>query len=120
MKRISVFFIVSLVCVSFIVTACGGSAVPTEPAAQNPTEPIPVTGPTAIPTQAPTDTPEPAGPLVVLIDNDEGPITPANFNTFIGFWMVGWVYDSLYIRTPELEPIPSLATSATPSADGLT
>ena len=34
--------------------------------------------------------------------------------------MVGWVYDSLYIRTPELEPIPSLATSATPSDDGLT
>jgi peptide/nickel transport system substrate-binding protein len=53
-----------------------------------------------------------------LIDNDEGPITPANFNTFIGFWMVGWVYDSLYIRTPT-EPIPSLATS-TASEDGLT
>ncbi|HUG34396.1 MAG TPA: ABC transporter substrate-binding protein, partial [Anaerolineales bacterium] len=58
--------------------------------------------------------------LTVLIDNDEGPITPANFNTFIGFWMVGWVYDSLYIRTPDLEPIPSLATSATPNEDGLT
>ena len=23
--------------------------------------------------------------LIVLIDNDEGPITPANFNTFIGY-----------------------------------
>jgi len=34
--------------------------------------------------------------------------------------MVGWVYDSLYVRTPDLDPIPSLATSATPSEDGLT
>jgi hypothetical protein len=33
--------------------------------------------------------PETSGPLTVLIDNDEGPITPANFNTFIGFWMIG-------------------------------
>ncbi|MCH7662594.1 MAG: hypothetical protein IH859_01840, partial [Chloroflexi bacterium] len=73
-----------------------------------------------VPTEEPA-TEEPAmTPLVVLIDNDEGPITPATFNTFIGVWMVGWVYDSLYIRTPELEPIPSLATSATPSEDGLT
>jgi len=58
--------------------------------------------------------------LVVLIDNDEGPITPANFNTFIGFWMVGWVYDPLFARSPDLEPVPALATEATPSADGLT
>lgn len=58
--------------------------------------------------------------LVVLIDNDEGPITPANFNTFIGFWMVGWVYDPLFARSPDLEPIPALATEATPSGDGLT
>jgi peptide/nickel transport system substrate-binding protein len=58
--------------------------------------------------------------LVVLIDNDEGPITPANFNTFIGFWMVGWVYDPLFARSPDLEPVPALATSATPGADGLT
>ena len=58
--------------------------------------------------------------LVVLIDNDEGPITPANFNTFIGFWMVGWVYDPLFARSPDLEPVPALATEARPSADGLT
>jgi peptide/nickel transport system substrate-binding protein len=57
---------------------------------------------------------------VVLIDNDEGPITPANFNTFIGFWMIGWVYDSLFTRSPDLLPVPSLATDATPSEDGLT
>jgi peptide/nickel transport system substrate-binding protein len=76
-------------------------------------------GQTEVPTEAATEAPE-EGPLVVLIDNDEGPITPANFNTFIGFWMVGWVYDSLYVRTPDLEAIPSLATSATSSEDGLT
>lgn len=58
--------------------------------------------------------------LVVLIDNDEGPITPANFNTFIGFWMVGWVYDPLFARSPDLEPVPALATEASPSPDGLT
>ncbi|MDX1450228.1 MAG: ABC transporter substrate-binding protein, partial [Acidimicrobiia bacterium] len=58
--------------------------------------------------------------LVVLIDNDEGPITPANFNTFIGFWMVGWVYDPLFARSPDLEPVPALAEEANPSADGLT
>lgn len=60
-----------------------------------------------------------ADSLVVLIDNDEGPITPANFNTFIGFWMVGWVYDPLFARSPDLEPVPALAEEAVPSADGL-
>jgi len=59
-------------------------------------------------------------PLVVLIDNDEGPITPANFNTFIGYWLVGWVYDGLFARGPDLTPVPALATEATPSEDGLT
>jgi peptide/nickel transport system substrate-binding protein len=61
-----------------------------------------------------------AGPLIVLIDNDEGPITPANFNTFIGFWMVGWVYDPLFVLSPDLQPIPALATEAKTSPDGLT
>jgi peptide/nickel transport system substrate-binding protein len=95
----------------------------TETAAPVETEaPVATEAPTEVATEAATETPTeaPAGPLTVLIDNDEGPITPANFNTFIGFWLVGWVYDSLYIRTPELEPIPSLATSATASEDGLT
>lgn len=98
-----------LVLASLVLSACGSATATSAPVETQ----APV-----IATEAPT--PEPAGPLVVLVDNDEGPITPANFNTFIGFWMVGWVYDSLYIRTPDLEPIPSLATSATPSEDGLT
>jgi peptide/nickel transport system substrate-binding protein len=105
---------------SLFLAACAGVPVTgaTEPVVTE--EPLVATeAPAEAPTEAPTQTPQ-AGPLVVLIDNDEGPITPANFNTFIGFWMVGWVYDSLYIRTPDLEPIPSLATSATPSEDGLT
>ncbi len=62
----------------------------------------------------------PAEPLVVLIDNDEGPITPVNFNTFIGFWMIGWVYDPLFVRNLDLEPVPALAKEATSSVDGLT
>ncbi len=76
--------------------------------------------PVTQPSEGQPATAEPAEPLVVLIDNDEGPITPANFNTFIGFWMVGWVYDPLYVRTPELEPVPNLATEAVQSEDGLT
>ena len=118
MKNKLKFLIVGLACVSLILSACGGVAPATATTAPVVTEPPAVA--TEAPTAVPTATPEPKGPLTVLIDNDEGPITPANFNTFIGFWLVGWVYDSLYIRTPELEPIPSLATSATPSADGLT
>jgi len=106
----------SLILASLVLSACGTPAAATETAAPVATE-EPTEAP-VLPTE--TATPEPEGPLVVLIDNDEGPITPANFNTFIGFWMIGWVYDSLYIRTPELEPIPSLATSAMPSEDGLT
>ncbi len=62
----------------------------------------------------------PASPLVVAIDNDEGPITPANFNTFIGYWLTGWVYDSLFRLSPDLQPVPALATEATSSEDGLT
>jgi peptide/nickel transport system substrate-binding protein len=73
-------------------------------------------------TEAPMEATEEAiaEPLIVLIDNDEGPITPANANTFIGGWMTGWIYDPLYIRTPDLGTVPHLATSATPSEDGLT
>jgi peptide/nickel transport system substrate-binding protein len=114
------YLISALILISMLLSACG-SPPATETAAPVETEaPVVTEVPTEAPTEAPTATPEPAGPLTVLIDNDEGPITPANFNTFIGFWMIGWVYDSLYIRTPELEPIPSLATSATASEDGLT
>jgi len=117
--RTKLYYVLStLILISMLLSACGAPAA-TETAAPVETE-ASTEVPTEAPTEAPTATPEPAGPLTVLIDNDEGPITPANFNTFIGFWMVGWVYDSLYIRTPDLEPIPSLATSAAPSEDGLT
>src|SRR3972149_5364327 len=106
------FLIVVLVLSSLTLSACGGAptAAPTSAPVETESPPTPTIEPT----------PEETGPLVVLIDNDEGPITPANFNTFIGFYLLGWVYDSLYIRTPDLEPIPSLAPSATPSEDGLT
>jgi peptide/nickel transport system substrate-binding protein len=106
----------SLVLVSLLLSAC---------ASQSNTKPTPSSGPVtaaATATQAPPTTmPTPAvKPLVVLIDNDEGPITPANYNTFIGRWLVGWVYDSLYILNPDNTPVPDLATSATASGDGLT
>jgi len=95
-----------------------------KPTTQAPTTPPATeaiqTEPPALPSDTPVASEPPPGPLVVLIDNDEGPITPANFNTFIGFWMIGWVYDPLFVRSPDLVPIPALATEATPSADGLT
>jgi peptide/nickel transport system substrate-binding protein len=120
MKNKVYLLLSSLVLFSLLLAACGSSAA-TETAAPAKTEAPAVTeAPTEVPTEAPTATPEPTGPLTVLIDNDEGPITPANFNTFIGGWMVGWVYDALYIQSPDYQPIPALATSATPSADGLT
>ena len=110
----------SLVLVSLLLAACGTPAA-TQTTAPVQTEPPAVTeAPTEAPTEIPAVIPETAGPLTVLIDNDEGPITPANSNTFIGGWMVGWVYDSLYIQSPDYQPIPALATSATPSEDGLT
>jgi peptide/nickel transport system substrate-binding protein len=121
MKHKWYFLLSSLVLLSLLLSACGAPAA-TEPASSAEAEPPAAATeiPTEVPSEAPAVIPETSGPLTVLIDNDEGPITPANFNTFIGFWMVGWVYDSLYIRTPEIEPIPSLATSATLGEDGLT
>jgi peptide/nickel transport system substrate-binding protein len=114
-------FLVSLLVVLLTLSACASpAATPTSPAAASPAAASPTAEPTETTVPSPTPTAAPKSPLVVLIDNDEGPITPANFNTFIGFWMIGWVYDSLYVRTPDLEPIPGLATSATPSEDGLT
>jgi peptide/nickel transport system substrate-binding protein len=105
-----------LILASLILSACGS------PATTATTAPVETQAPviaTEAPTEAPTAVPE-EKPLVVLIDNDEGPITPANFNTFIGGWMVGWVYDALYIQAPDLQPIPDLAKSAVSSDDGLT
>jgi peptide/nickel transport system substrate-binding protein len=60
-----------------------------------------------------------SGPLVVLIDSDEGPLTPLSYRTPTGFWMTGWVYDTLYTRDLDFKPVPSLATAAAPSEDGL-
>jgi peptide/nickel transport system substrate-binding protein len=61
-----------------------------------------------------------SGSLTVLIGSDEGLLTPVDYNTDTGYWMLGWVYDSLFTLGPDLTPTPSLATSATSSADGLT
>ncbi len=120
MKNKPYLLLSSLVLISMLLAACGSPAR-TEPLTLVKTRaPVATEAPTQVPTEAPTATPAPTGPLTVLIDNDEGPITPANFNTFIGGWMVGWVYDALYIQSPDLQFIPALATSATPSADGLT
>lgn len=104
MKHILRMPVFLLIIVSVLLSACGGTA------ALQPE--LPTTQPVASPTSS--------GPLVVLLDNDEGPLTPANFNTFIGFWLTGWVYDGLFRQSPTLEPVPVLATEATPSADGLT
>jgi peptide/nickel transport system substrate-binding protein len=123
------FILPSLFIVVLLLTACQAQPstlqLPTDtgsstdiPTSEVETQPVPTDTPRIEPTA--TATIAPAEPLVVLIDNDEGPITPANFNTFIGFWMVGWVYDPLFVRSPDLEPVPALATEATSSEDGLT
>ena len=61
-----------------------------------------------------------SGPLTVIIGSDEGLLTPVNYNTDTGYRMLGWVYDSLYTLDPDLNPVPSLATNAALSTDGLT
>lgn len=114
---------------ALLFSACSpATQAPPSPTEQQPAQP---TQAPAQPTQAPAEptatasaptepaTEASATTLTVLIDNEEGPITPANFNTFIGYWMSGWVYDGLYMRTPDLEAIPALATSAESSQDGL-
>ena len=122
------FIVPFFIAILLLLNAC--QAQPSTLQLPTDVEPITDTPAPAVESQpAPTETPRieptatattaPAEPLVVLIDNDEGPITPANFNTFIGFWMVGWVYDPLFVRSPDLEPIPALAIEATPSEDGL-
>lgn len=106
-RWLSLFLVVLL----FMLAACQmAGSEPTLPSSADPTAA----------TTAPDDSTQPSEPLIVLIDNDEGPITPANFNTFIGFYLVGWVYDPLFARSPDLAPVPALATAATPSDDGLT
>ena len=94
MQRCVLTVLVALLVLMLMVSAC----VPT---------PAPSPSESAAPSSA-----QPERPLVVLIDNDEGPITPVNFNTFIGFWMIGWVYDPLFVRSPELVPVPARAAEA--------
>jgi peptide/nickel transport system substrate-binding protein len=120
MKRIRPIVLIPLITIALITAACAPAAGP-RPAAQpeTATRPAEAAAPAAA-APAPPVAPPAGPPLVVLIDNDEGPITPANFNTFIGFWMTGWVYDPLFVRSPDLQPVPALATEATQSADGLT
>ncbi len=124
MKRIS--FVLFMILGIWLVACQAATPATQEPAPADTDAPAPTEEPmveTEEPTEEPmeaTEAPEQAAPLIVLIDNDEGPITPANANTFIGGWMTGWIYDPLYIRTPDLGTVPHLATSATPSEDGLT
>src|ERR1044072_902070 len=114
MKHKLYLLLSSLVFLSLFVAACGSPAATTTSAPAQTEAPAVTQVATEVPTEAPaaTASPEPTKPLTVLIDNDEGPITPANFNTFIGGWMVGWVYDSLYIQSHDYHRIASLATLA--------
>lgn len=108
-KTRSLFWVALLI---LLLAACQT----TEPAAE---EAAPEAGETvAAPVETAAQTI--ADPLIALIDNDEGPITPSNFNTFIGYYLVGWVYDPLFARTPSLDAVPALATGYTVSDDGLT
>jgi hypothetical protein len=87
------YLISALILISMLLSACGSPPATTTAAPVETEAPVITEVPTESPTEAPTEAPSeaPAGPLTVIIDNDEGPITPANFNTFIGFWLVGWV-----------------------------
>jgi peptide/nickel transport system substrate-binding protein len=58
--------------------------------------------------------------LTIAIDNDEGPITPVNFNTFVGGELLNYIYEPLLIEDPTLSDVPALATDWKRSADGLT
>lgn len=111
MKK-SPLLLFSLVLLMLTLAACQTASPGTEEAAQEGED-------VAATTEAPPDETT-AEPLIVLIDNDEGPITPPNFNTFIGYYLVGWVYDPLFARTPDLNVVPALATDYTVSDDGLT
>lgn len=101
-----------LVLLMFILAACQTASPDAEEAAQE--------GDDTTATPEATSGQTVADPLIVLIDNDEGPITPPNFNTFIGYYLVGWVYDPLFARTPDLNVVPALAKDYTVSDDGLT
>ncbi len=57
--------------------------------------------------------------LTIAIDNDEGLLTPMNWNTWVGYYLVGYVYDTLLNRDLTNSPIPGVAESYTVSSDGL-
>jgi peptide/nickel transport system substrate-binding protein len=53
-------------------------------------------------------------------DNPMGNVTPFYGETWVGGEMVTYVYDSLFLRSPELKLLPGLATGYEVSEDGLT
>lgn len=57
--------------------------------------------------------------LVVAIDNDEGLLTPMNWNTWVGYYLMNYVYDTLLSRDLASQPIPGVAKSWSLSKDGL-
>lgn len=125
MKRLKLVILLLTLLLSLALAACqtvggpGESPPPTDaPDSEQPAEPAESSD--AAESDAEPEAAGDADPLIVLLDNDEGPITPANFNTFIGFYLVGWVYDQLYARTPDLSVAPVLAVDHTVSDDGLT
>lgn len=112
------FLIAALIILALVVAGCQPAESATTPSTAEVAEVVEDAATPAA--EEPAAQPAAADPLIVLIDNDEGPITPANFNTFIGYYLVGWVYDPLFARTPELGVTPALATEYSVSADGLT
>lgn len=112
------FLIAALIILALAVAGCQPAESATTPSTAEVAEVVEDAATPAA--EEPAAQPAAADPLIVLIDNDEGPITPANFNTFIGYYLVGWVYDPLFARTPELGVTPALATEYSVSADGLT
>lgn len=58
--------------------------------------------------------------IIMASDNPMGNVTPFYFETWVGGEMGPYVYDSLFLRTPDLRLIPGLATGYTVSDDGLT
>ena len=53
-------------------------------------------------------------PLVVPIETDEGTLTPLGYRTATGFWMTGWVYDTLYARDLEAGTLTTAAGETHP------
>ena len=58
--------------------------------------------------------------IIMASDNPMGNMTPFYFETWVGGEMGPYVYDSLFLRTPDLRLVPGLATGYTVSDDGLT